>query len=51
MNIEVASPFGMAGDVGFAVNTLSLASHSMKMKSVRPVGTGCPAPDPDTPAA
>ncbi len=51
MSIEVASPFGMAGGVGFAVDTLNQASHSMKMKSVRPVGIGFPAPVPDTPAS
>jgi hypothetical protein len=49
MNIEAASPFGMAGDVGFAVDILNQASHSMKMKSVRPVGIGYPDPDPDAP--
>jgi hypothetical protein len=47
MNIEVASPFGMVGDAGFAVGILNQANHSMKMKSVRPVGIGYPSPDPD----
>lgn len=51
MNIEVALPFGMVGDAGFAVDILNQANHSMKMKSVRPVGIGYPSPDPDAPAS
>jgi len=38
----------MAGDAGFAVDSQNLASHSMKMKSVRPVVIGCAALDPET---
>jgi hypothetical protein len=37
----------MAGDAGFAVGAQNQASHSMKMKSVRPVVIGCAALDPD----
>ncbi len=44
ISIAVGSLFAMAGGADFAVDTLNRASHSMKMKFVRPVGIGCPAP-------
>jgi len=37
----------MAGDADFAVGSRNLASHSMKMKFVRPVVIGCAALDPE----
>ncbi len=37
----------MAGDAGFAVDTLNPANHSMKMKCVRLVVVGHPILDPD----